>query len=260
MNRIIDDAVSQLLSPEAGGYDPLDIVRLGYNDCGYANWEWCLDHKMNLSDCVSGCYSGVSNFDHRRPHPHQRRPFYRWNNSFRYMTGKAESKEFINLKISEAQGINSFEDLRLEIYKQKQDAPDHAPGFGDLAVYDEALRIAWHMRINSPVDLLPREVYIHNGARWGAEALWHIGRITGRKIIAVDEAALESPHLPHEVFDKHLVDGLPCHHVENQLCIFHDLFEELELRIRKVKGLPERPMPHGHKNKIKKHYKLLDNK
>ncbi|MDE6369007.1 MAG: hypothetical protein K2K94_07200, partial [Muribaculaceae bacterium] len=252
IDSIIGDAVSQLLSTDDVSYNPLDVVRLAYKDFCYCDWEWCLDHKLDLSDCVSGCYSGVIDFDHRRPHPHQRLPFYRWHRSFCYMTDKTQSDEFLNIN------VNDFECLRLQIENHKKAAPDKAPGFGALAIYDEALRIAWHTQCRE--SLLPGEVYIHNGALWGAEALWHIGRIIGRKIIDVDEAALETPKMPHDVFDKHLVDGLPCHHVENQLCTFHNLFEELERRIRIAKGLPQRHLPpERQKNKIKKHYKLLNN-
>lgn len=253
IDRIIDDAVIRLLSPDAGDYSPLDVVRLGYKDFCYRDWEWCLDHKLHLSDCVSGCYSGVIDFDHRRPHPHQRLPFYRWHQSFCLMTDKAQSPDFLN------RDINCFHDIHNTIEEQKKESRDQAPGFGALAIYDEALRIAWHIKDHDPY--LPDEVYIHSGALWGAEALWHIGNITGRQIIAVSEAAFKNPKLPHNVFDSRLVDGLSCHHVENQLCIFHRLFEELERRIRVAKGLPLRPLPpERQKNKIKKYYKLLNNK
>ena len=76
-------------------------------------------------------------------------------------------------------------------------------GVGDLAIYDVAVRVGAFLNI------LPDQIYLHAGARIGAEAL--LGRIHAEKI--------PKSNLPEEFSQS----DLGCYELEDILCIYKKL-------------------------------------
>ena len=79
------------------------------------------------------------------------------------------------------------------------------PGIGQLYCYDTALRIAAYRRLE------PKRIYLHAGARVGAQAL-------DRHFASAQSLAIEQ--IPEPLRDR------PPHEIENVLCIYRDIFRE----------------------------------
>lgn len=104
------------------------------------------------------------------------------------------------------QACGSFDELHDTI----EQSTSEIPGIGPLAVFDFACRIGAWMR---PA-LRPKQVYLHRGARKGAQAL---GLGQGLKTIRVRE-------LPDEFH------GLSGRHAEDCLCIYKEELKEIASR------------------------------
>lgn len=108
------------------------------------------------------------------------------------------AKEMLLSKHDEIQAVKNFDDL-YEIIRL-----DKVPGYGELAIYDAALRIGAYLNI------YPTKVYLQRGALIGAKNLLQ-KKLPSRTIEVND--------LPKEF---HI---LTAHEIENLLCIFKDRFE-----------------------------------
>jgi hypothetical protein len=93
------------------------------------------------------------------------------------------------LRGAELESAHSFDDLIQRLNR----AVRQIRGIGELYVYDTALRIGAHL------GLLPREVYLHAGARTGARAL---GLDHRAESVPVGQLPVELRRLkPHEIED-----------------------------------------------------------
>jgi len=100
------------------------------------------------------------------------------------------------LRLSRLEEARSFDDL----IDRVNSAVRSIRGIGELYVYDTALRIGAHL------GLMPREVYLHAGARMGAQAL-HLNSRSGS--VPLDRLPVDLRRLePHEI--------------EDVLCIYKD--------------------------------------
>jgi hypothetical protein len=87
-------------------------------------------------------------------------------------------------------------------------------GIGELAVYDTALRIGNY------TDLLPKEIYLHAGARKGAKALK----------IKIKNSRTRIEDMPIEF------RGLRAEQIENCLCIYKEDLERIRSALGRKKG------------------------
>lgn len=215
---------SQMLPPqgfnEEGILNPFQIVADIYENTFKDGLDWCLNRKMNISDCVYGCSSGIVDSEKPLVHPHQRRVYYFYPAALPHMA------EIISDNV-EGQLFNDFDDIILFLDKLKRKEMDNSKGFGALAIYDTALRLAW----NSSRDkkeryaMLPKTVWLQQGAWAGAEYLFKLGKLA--------KPPYKHPHkeLRHKRINDR--DDFPApiaklepYHIENLLCIFHPLFRE----------------------------------
>lgn len=186
----------------------VDLYALHFHD----DWEICLSRKQNIADCVFGCNSSI--YDHPHPifHPHQ------WN------ADKPEDFKGFEKMISkltaevESQNFENFEDIIGYITDIKMSSGDYK-GFGLLGIYDASLRLAWHAAEDKE-SLLPKEVYLHRGAKDGAECLLKLGLL---KDVKAKRSLSGIQTLKPSQFPKPISKMEP-HHIENLLCIFHPLF------------------------------------
>jgi hypothetical protein len=119
----------------------------------------------------------------------------RWAHQ-RRIPGAALEKATDRLRRAGLEKARSFDDL----IQRVNSAVRSIRGIGELYVYDTALRIGAHLR------LLPREVYLHAGARMGARAL-HLD---------YRSASIPLDRLPVEL------RRLEPHEIEDVLCIYKD--------------------------------------
>lgn len=95
-----------------------------------------------------------------RKFPHQYRiP----NNLLKELCQALKAKEKNILKIQEFSALYNF------IEETKRNFANKGKGIGELTIYDVALRIALYRSNELKNKILPQEVYIHAGARTGAE-------------------------------------------------------------------------------------------
>lgn len=106
----------------------------------------------------------------------------------------------LSFHIKEIEGCKNFDKLykALEGYKVK--------GIGKLTLYDIAIRIATFME-QKPIasNMLPNKVYLHAGAKTGAE------RLLGRRVKRIEPKCEFS-----------LLQKLSCNEIENFLCHYAD--------------------------------------
>lgn len=196
-----------------GELNPFEIIKDLYDHLFHDDWERCLSRKQNIADCVYGCNSSI--MDRHQPlfHPHQGRGTKHdflpaFNRMAEKLTKEVETQEFTD-----------FESIIGYLHHIKASHPEDYKNFGKLAIYDTALRLAWHAE-KGKESLLPKKVYIHQGAYYGAESLFKLGLLSGLEgrgsISKLD--SLESSQFPAPISD------MEPHHIENLLCIFHPLF------------------------------------
>lgn len=142
----------------------------------------------NIEDAIQ--FGAMAKLSNGNKHPHQRRL-------------KVEIMEEVkNRLLSEVDKIKkcrSFEELIKIVEKCKES------GFGELAIYDTALRIG------SNINIYPEKVYLHAGTEKGAKEL---GLKFSNKVIEVSE-------LPEEL------KRLKPYEVEDFLCIYKDEFKNI---------------------------------
>jgi hypothetical protein len=98
----------------------------------------------------------------------------------------------------------------MDVYNIVRGVTDRiVPNLAELYWYDMAIRIA----ISKEIRLEPEHVFIHRGARWGAESLGVDLRTVTR----------ENPYLPKAVFVRvsKEFDRLKPDEIESMLCIYH---------------------------------------
>lgn len=109
----------------------------------------------------------------------------------------------IALEHFDAQCLSSFENFH-SVYKFVESVSYKVKGFGQLATYDVALRIAKYLNLEL------QEVYIHAGVTDGTRALGCFNRIKDGDIIPVNQ--FPAPF-----------NWLSGDHLENLLCIYKDV-------------------------------------
>lgn len=193
-------------------FEPMSIIAELYETHFKEKWEKCLSRKLNLHDCVYGCYSGISDEEQPLLHPHQRRNYRmpRYRGSFGYMLENVSES-------AESESFNDFEDIINYLNRIKKTDSKKSFGFGGLSVYDTALRLAWHAESDKE-KLLPKKVWLHQGAHDGAKFLQKLG------LLSQTRRTLESK-LDPTVFPEQISQMEP-HHIENLLCVFHPIFED----------------------------------
>jgi hypothetical protein len=110
----------------------------------------------------------------------------------------------IQESVDEMRSQSTFDDL-LKFIGSKR-----VPGFGQLAIYDTALRLGRRLG-----NKMPETVYLHAGVRHGAAALVNL---------EPNQKALSPDKLPKPLRQ------LPPYHIEHFLCIYKD----------RLRGMPER--------------------
>lgn len=142
----------------------------------------------NIEDAIK--YGATARLSNENKHSHQRRL-------------KVEILEQVRDKLLEEvekiKKCTSFEEL-IEIVEECKES-----GFGELAIYDTALRIG------SNINIYPEKVYLHAGTKKGAKEL-------GLKI---SNKVIEFSDLPGEL------KGLKPYEVEDFLCIYKDKFRNI---------------------------------
>lgn len=142
----------------------------------------------NIEDAIK--YGATARLSNENKHSHQRRL-------------KVEILEQVRDKLLEEvekiKKCTSFEEL-IEIVEECKES-----GFGELAIYDTALRIG------SNINIYPEKVYLHAGTKKGAKEL-------GLKI---SNKVIEFSDLPEEL------KGLKPYEVEDFLCIYKDKFRNI---------------------------------
>ena len=189
-----------------GSLNPFQIVADLYVALFHDDWEICLSRKQNISDCVYGCNSMISDENQPLFHPHQ------WCGRMKEVKPVYASMVQKLSATVERQEFHSFEDIYNHVASQKE------PKFGDLAIYDASLRLAWHSGEDQKEQLLPRMVYLHQGAYEGALSLFKLGLLKGIKQAKELEMPVEASCFPYPI------STMEPHHIENLLCIFKPLF------------------------------------
>lgn len=142
----------------------------------------------NIEEAIK--YGATARLSNENKHSHQRRL-------------KVEILEQVRDKLLEEvekiKKCTSFEEL-IEIVEECKES-----GFGELAIYDTALRIG------SNINIYPEKVYLHAGTKKGAKEL-------GLKI---SNKVIEFSDLPEEL------KGLKPYEVEDFLCIYKDKFRNI---------------------------------
>lgn len=190
-------------------FEPMELIVNLYNQYFFDSWETCLSRKKHPVDCIYGCYSGITDKEQPRPHPHESRVFKFFPDALPTMAERVESSVY-------SQIFTKFNDIIEYLEDLKNQNEQKAVGFGLLSRYDAALRLAWHSENRE--NLLPEKVHLHNGTFKGAAALLRLGQISTSEELKSGETELSVKCFPVE-FHK-----LPAHHIENLLCIFHPIF------------------------------------
>jgi hypothetical protein len=146
-------------------------------------------HLPSLVEAVE--YAALAKLKDGKRHPHQRR-----------ISRTTLQTVYEHLLDNQAQlaKVQSFEDI-LELV-----ANCAVGGFGELARYDTALRLAVYLNV------LPQQVYLHSGTHIGANRL---GLETKCKYLSVNE-------LPEPLH------ALPPHQIEDFLCIYKEQLTKFE--------------------------------
>ncbi len=214
----------QLLPPggfdEKGSLNPFEIVAYLYRTKFMNGLDNCLERKTNVKDCIYGCNSGIINPEKPLKHPHQSRVYNFYPNALPNMTTLISG-------IIEEQSFEDFEGIVRFLYRQKKATKDKTSGFGNLSIYDAALRLAWHSSKNKEerATLLPKKVWLQQGAWDGADYLDKLGKLSNpphnhpgeglRHYKVSDRTDFPAP-----------IAALEPYHIENLLCIFHPLFKK----------------------------------
>ncbi len=269
---LVKKAVPLLMMDQPAPYDPMEQIVIAYetsstqppNVCvepgfsSYDNLEWCFDHKLNIEDCILGCYSGMADSDslpeprvhprvhlriHPWVHPHQHRPYFRFRAAFDFMTeiveGDIHTRTFHSFSDSARTGVYDY------IQSIKQEHPEETFGFGELCIYDSSTRLAWHGK-GQRDELMPKKVWLHSGTLKGIEALWSIGKLTGHDYVATEGKRPpkgEDTNIAPESLSSQF-QSLPGYHLENLLCIFHPVFFDWESELRIIKNYKLREKDH----------------
>ena len=257
--------------------DPIKTLVEGYKSFVWEKLEACLSAKWSVGDCVAGCpneYYSETESTHRNPH--QRRVskvlVARLAKALTDADDFPENpKDFETIydwvsKIVEEtrRGIKGNE-------MDESDAADQVDGLETLEElfqhicpllkYDTALRMSYNLAgpngefipPESNVCLPKKFVYLQRGALWGAQELLRISQLSQEETDLtpkkapfifkeyVKETELDGPcRIEISKFNKDL-QSLGSYHLENFLCIFHQLFEdwaegyEQRLKIQKNK-------------------------
>lgn len=229
-------------------------------DTMYNNLVWCLDHKVNLSDCIYGCCSLFMCKD-LRDSCNKLRNSHQWRvpeDALRYMVKKVSEKWEEIKEATKLNGgnciIHNFDEVLGIVRDLKIFGNVKSKGYGQLAMYDTSLRLVWHTERRD--DLLPEAVYIYQGPLWAVTALWKIGKMIHHEFLPGYSkppkygAKLTKEHYPSEFRD------VEYYQLENLLCIFHVVFQIWEIILaEKISGAPVQC-----EDKIRKEINKLKNK
>jgi hypothetical protein len=167
----------------------LNIIR-HYKKWKLANPDTWFSHcagQATLENAITQAALSVNHLGKKHPHQHRLQKIYLED----FGRSVNESRALIST-------INNFAEL-YEVVKSRR-----VYGVGDLAIYDAAVRIGAFLNI------LPDQIYLHAGARIGAEGM--LGRIHTEKIDKSD--------LPVEFSQS----DLGCYELEDILCIYKKQF------------------------------------
>lgn len=149
------------------------------------------ENQLTLNEAIKV----VHLYENQQVHPHQRR------------VGRSIFEDVVIpsllVRVAEIEACQSFHDLHSCI----KNLTSHVRRFGELAVYDTALRIGANRK------LWPSVVYIHAGTKKGCKSL----------AIPANGETIELKELPEPL------QSLMPHHAENFLCIFKDRFANGEI-------------------------------
>ena len=213
------------------------------------SWEYCLDHKSDtnkIHDYLYGCNSGCINDENVLRH--------RYGHQFCISTASLQEAEKLLTKKLDVwlKDSKTFDELYDKFRTEERKS---IGGLGPLSVYDACLRIAW----KENRELMPGKIYLHSGVRWGGVALYHISRLTGIDwYVGTQNPNDISPDTPSdpELFKGFLpeIPGVKdrTHHLQNQLCCFHEPFFLIETAIRVQKNEKLRKEPKRIINNAKK--------
>lgn len=212
-----DDLLPPKGFEETDDLNPFQIVADIYRRDNRGGLEACLDRKMNIEDCVYGCYSGITDKDKLLVHPHQRRVHFLYRGALINMSG-------IIANDMEGKKFSEFEDIvkHLDSLKEKNRVSGKSKGYGNLCIFDTALRLAWHAPERQKEKLMPTKVWLQQGAKEGADCLDKLGQLKKspfRHDGFKNRWVLDPKDLPVPIGE------IEPFHIENLLCIFHPLFE-----------------------------------
>jgi len=161
----------------------------------YKKWKslhpdtW-IEHSVNQSSLSDAIKAAASCFDHNgRKHPHQ----YRLQ-----IQHLKQYEDSLLLHLNAIQNVQHFSQLIRIVENAK------VKGIGELAIYDTAVRIGAYL------NLFPDLIYLHAGARIGAQGI--LGKL--------DSDVLDKRALP-EPFS---LSDLTCYELEDILCIYKAIF------------------------------------
>lgn len=245
--------------------DPLKTLIEGYKILEWEKFENCLKSKWSIGDCVVGCHNEIYNeTDSTNRNAHQRRVskilIARLIEALKLANDFIENpKDFetiynwvakyveivrADLKAPEMEDDDDFQDE--EDTDISEDLSIH---ICPLLKYDTALRMAYNMEgadrqliPSKDNECLPKNyVYLQRGALLGARALLKISLLSQReanifkkrkKYILKPYLTLKSPNeldgpciIEMSHFNADLQD-LGSYHVENFLCIYHQLLTD----------------------------------
>ena len=142
----------------------------------------------NIEDAIQ--FGAMAKLSNGNKHPHQRH--------LKVEIMKAVKNRLL-LEVDKIKKCTSFEEL-IKIVENCKES-----GFGELAIYDTALRIG------SNINIYPEKVYLHAGTEKGAKEL---GLKFSNRVIEVNE-------LPEEL------KKLKPYEIEDFLCIYKDEFKNI---------------------------------
>lgn len=196
--------------------DFVGILVDGYQVNCRRDWEWCLDMKRSVQDCVSGCHNIDAGAGRLDRNGHQ----YRLDlDSIRLLSDTLAAREWEDFNGCD---FEKFYDTLAPVVRSH-------PGIGELSTYDTILRLGWNYR---DARISPQAfVYLHAGAYKGALALARISRSARKHYISITPDELEERRRANDVcridirrFHRRL-RLLDANHLENFLCIFHTPLE-----------------------------------
>lgn len=194
----------------------IEILVSGYQVKCRQNWERCLDMKWSVQDCVSGCHNIDEDSDRLDRNGHQYRLYL---NSINELSNSLTSREWEDFN---GYDFEKFYDTLAADVRQYS-------GIGELSTYDTILRLGWNYR---DARISPQAfVYLHAGAYKGAYALSRISLLEKKSYISLTPDQLESLRKkcnPCRISIRNFhrkLRSLDANHLENFLCIFHNLME-----------------------------------